>query len=108
MPTYDIHTDRDFRYIESGGGGPVLMLLHGLFGALSNFQGIISRFGDSYNVVVPMLPVYGLGLRNTGIGGLLDHVDACIVAVDELQAAVFRHQISLASRRPVNCQRWCG
>ena len=78
MSTHEIHEDGDFRYIESGGDGPVLLLLHGLFGALSNFQGIIARFGDSYNVVVPMLPVYGLGLRSTGIGGLLDHVDAFV------------------------------
>ena len=73
-----IHEDGDFRYIETGGEGPVLLLLHGLFGALSNFQGIIAGFGDRYNVVVPMLPVYGLGLRKTGLGGLLDHVDAFV------------------------------
>ena len=78
MPTHEIHEAGDFRYIATGGDGPVLLLLHGLFGALSNFQGIISRFGDRYNVVVPMLPVYGLGLRDTGIGGLLDHVDAFV------------------------------
>ena len=75
---YAIHEAGDFRYIETGGDGPVLMLLHGLFGALSNFQGIITGFRDSYNVVVPMLPVYGLGLRKTGLGGLLDHVDAFV------------------------------
>ena len=73
-----IHEDGDFRYIETGGQGPVLLLLHGLFGALSNFQGIISGFRDSYNVVVPMLPVYGLSLRKTGLGGLLDHVEAFV------------------------------
>ncbi len=76
MPEYQIHTDGKFRYIESGGEGPVLMLLHGLFGALSNFEGIISHFGKRYNVVVPMLPVYELSLRDTGLGGLLDFVTA--------------------------------
>ena len=74
MPNYELQTQGKFRFIESGGDGPVLMLLHGLFGALSNFQGIIAGFGESYNVVVPMLPVYDLPLRKTGIGGLRDYV----------------------------------
>lgn len=78
MPDPEIHEAGDFRYIATGGDGPVLMLLHGLFGALSNFQGIIAGFSKSYNVVVPILPVYELGLRKTGIGGLLDHVDAFV------------------------------
>ena len=51
----DLHIKEEhgFRYIESGGSGETLMLLHGLFGALSNFQGIIGKFSDKYNVVVP-------------------------------------------------------
>ena len=68
-------TDGPFRYIESDGDGPPLLLLHGLFGALSNFAGILERFGDSRRVVVPMLPVYELPLRKTGIGGLLKYVE---------------------------------
>ena len=74
MSSYDLKTDGKFSYIETGGEGPVLMLLHGLFGALSNFQGIISAFGNDYNVVVPMLPIYDLPLRKTGLGGLRDHL----------------------------------
>lgn len=73
MP-YALQTDDKFRFIESDGDGPTLMLLHGLFGALSNFEGIIERFGESYRVVVPMLPIYELSLRKTGIGGLRDYV----------------------------------
>ncbi len=52
------------------------MLLHGLFGALSNFEGIIAHFGKRYNVVVPMLPVYELSIKDTGLTGLLDFVTA--------------------------------
>ncbi len=74
MTHQELKQDGKFRYIESPGNGPVLMLLHGLFGALSNFQGILSGFGESYKVVVPMLPIYDLPLRNTGIGGLRDYV----------------------------------
>ena len=74
-PPYPLRTEGRFRYLESGGAGPALVLLHGLFGALSNFAGILERFGDSRRVVVPMLPVYELPLRKTGIGGLLTYVE---------------------------------
>lgn len=69
-----ITEEKGFRYIETGGQGEVLMLLHGLFGALSNFEGIISRFGGKYNVVVPILPIYELPLTEAGVGGLVDFV----------------------------------
>lgn len=74
MNSYELKQEGKFRYIESGGDGPVLMLLHGLFGTLSNFEGILSDFGKNYNVVVPMLPIYELPVLKTGLGGLLDYV----------------------------------
>ena len=35
-------------------------------------------------------------------------VDARLVEIDELEAGIIGHQMSFASLRPVNCQRWCG
>jgi 2-hydroxy-6-oxonona-2,4-dienedioate hydrolase len=67
-----IKEENGFRYIETGGTGSTLMLLHGLFGALSNFEGIVNRFSAKYNVVVPILPIYELPLTEAGIGGLVD------------------------------------
>lgn len=73
---YDIIEEGKFKYIESNPeNGKVLMLLHGLFGALSNFKGIIDIFSDEYNVVVPILPIYSLPLTDTGLGGLVDYVE---------------------------------
>lgn len=63
-----------FQYIESNAGGKVLMLLHGLFGAMSNFKEIFNRFGSKYNIVIPMLPIYTAPLREAGLKGLLDYV----------------------------------
>ena len=63
-----------FKYVETSKGKPVLLLLHGLFGALSNFKDLIEGFGENYNVVVPMLPIYELDLKNAGLGGLLSFV----------------------------------
>lgn len=66
--------EKGFRYIESGTPGDTLMLLHGLFGALSNFEGIINRFADKYNVVVPILPIYEMPIFEVSVMGLVEHV----------------------------------
>lgn len=63
-----------FRYIETKGGPQNIMLLHGLFGALSNFSGILDYFGSRYNVVVPMLPIFELPIRKVSVSGLVEHV----------------------------------
>ncbi len=51
-----------------------LLLLHGLFGALSNFAGIINHFSGRYNVVVPMLPIYEMPIFEVSVVGLVDFV----------------------------------
>ncbi|MEZ4958673.1 MAG: alpha/beta hydrolase [Saprospiraceae bacterium] len=71
---YAIKEDGGFRYIETKGGGENLLLLHGLFGALSNFNGILKHFGTTYNVIVPILPIFELPLRKLSVAGLVDHV----------------------------------
>ena len=71
----EIKEENGFRYIESGSDGPNLMLLHGLFGALSNFEGIINRFSANYNVVVPMLPIYEMPILEVSVSGLVDFVN---------------------------------
>lgn len=73
---YNTVEEGNFKYIETNGGEENLLLLHGLFGALSNFEGIISYFGDKYNVVVPILPIFDLPLRKVSVAGLVDHVVA--------------------------------
>ncbi len=71
---YPIKEEDSYRYVETGGDGEVLLLLHGLFGALSNFEGIIEEFSQRYNVVVPLLPIFELPIRKVSVSGLVDHV----------------------------------
>ncbi len=74
---YEIKQEGKFRYIEVGEGEP-LMLLHGLFGALSNFKDLIDYFSKRNKVVVPMLPLFDLDLLHTSVGGLEKHVQKFI------------------------------
>jgi 2-hydroxy-6-oxonona-2,4-dienedioate hydrolase len=66
---YEIKQEEKFRFIDEGHGEP-LVLLHGLFGALSNFVDLIEYFRNHYNVVVPILPLFELDLLHTTVGGL--------------------------------------
>jgi len=70
----EIKEEGKFKFIETGGGTENLVLLHGLFGALSNFQGIINHFGNHYNVIVPILPIFEIPLRKLSVTGLVNYV----------------------------------
>jgi pimeloyl-ACP methyl ester carboxylesterase len=75
--SYEIKQDGKFKFIEEGEGEP-LMLLHGLFGALSNFQPLIEHFRHTNKVIVPMLPLLDLDLLHTSVGGLQKFVQRFI------------------------------
>lgn len=75
---YELQEIEKYKFLETKGGDDVLLLLHGLFGALSNFEGIIDHFSKKYNVVVPMLPIFDLPIREATVSGLVDHVQAFV------------------------------
>jgi pimeloyl-ACP methyl ester carboxylesterase len=66
---FEIKQSDKFKFIEEGEGEP-LILLHGLFGALSNFSDLVNYFRHHNKVVVPMLPLLDLDLLHTSVGGL--------------------------------------
>ncbi|HRG32000.1 MAG: alpha/beta hydrolase [Saprospiraceae bacterium] len=72
--TLEIIQEGRFKYIESNKEGEVILLLHGLFGALSNFKGIIDYFGNRYRVIVPILPIYELPILQVSLSGLVNYV----------------------------------
>jgi pimeloyl-ACP methyl ester carboxylesterase len=71
---HTVTEDQDFKYVEEG-EGEVLMLLHGLFGALSNFYDIIEYFKSTHKVVIPILPLYELPIEETTVMGYVDYVE---------------------------------
>ena len=75
--SYEIKEDDKFRFIEEGEGEP-LVLLHGLFGALSNFGSLIEYFRQYNKVVVPILPLLDMDLLSTSVGGLAKFVNKFI------------------------------
>lgn len=66
---YEIQQDGKFKFVEIGEGEP-LILLHGLFGTLGNFEHTITHFSKTNKVIVPVLPLLDLDLLHTSVGGL--------------------------------------
>lgn len=76
---YEIRHFGKFKYVEEGEGEP-LILLHGLFGALSNFKDLVDHFKQTHKVIIPMLPLFDLSLLDTTVAGLAKHVQKFIDA----------------------------
>jgi len=63
----DVITEGKYRYIEIGEGKPII-ILHGLMGGLSNFQGVTNHFPKKgYKVLVPELPIYDMPMLKTTV-----------------------------------------
>jgi len=69
---YPITTEGKYQFVETKGQGETLILLHGLFGTLDNFQYLLKDFGKTYNVIAPIMPVFELPLRHVSVAGLVD------------------------------------
>ncbi|MHB9147183.1 MAG: alpha/beta fold hydrolase [Candidatus Amoebophilus sp.] len=72
-----VRKENDFSYIEEG-EGEILLLLHGLFGALSNWEHVVACFSKNYKVIIPLIPIYEMPIRKANMDGLVEFIDAFI------------------------------
>ncbi|MCA8832199.1 alpha/beta fold hydrolase [Hymenobacter pini] len=73
-----------FQYVDEG-TGEVLLLLHGLFGALSNWQDVVQHFSPTYRVIIPLLPIYDMPLLKAGVPGLVNFVEDFLAEINLTQ-----------------------
>ena len=75
---FEINKEKNFKYIEEGDGLPII-ILHGLMGGLSNFNGVITFFKDKgFKVLMPVLPIYNLPILKTSVRELSSFLDRFI------------------------------
>ena len=72
-----VKEEGEFKYVDEG-AGTIVLLLHGLFGALSNWDHVITEFSKKYRVVIPMLPIYSMPTRETDLEGLVHFLERFI------------------------------
>ena len=80
-----VKEEKGYQYVDEGEGQP-LILLHGLFGALSNWESVVERFSKNFRVLIPMLPIYTMPLKKAGLEGLTQFLEGFIAfaALDKM------------------------
>lgn len=76
-----------FQYIEKG-EGPAIVVLHGLFGALSNFSSVFETFSKDYQVIIPIMPLYEKTEIEPSIEGLTTYIEQ-FIAYKGLNRCIF-------------------
>lgn len=71
---YFLKKEKSFSYLEMGEGTPII-ILHGLMGGLSNFDGVVNYFPEKgYKVLIPELPIYDLPVLKTTVKNIALYV----------------------------------
>lgn len=78
---------KELKYSEKG-NGQAIVLLHGLFGNLSNWSETIEHFSKSYRVITPILPIYEGAWQGDALEDLVDYVHAIITKLN-IEKATF-------------------
>lgn len=72
-------TEGKFKYLKVGEGTPII-ILHGLMGGLSNFEGVVNHFPKKgYEVWVPELPIYDKPLLKTTVKNFAEYLHEFIL-----------------------------
>ncbi|MDP4266005.1 MAG: alpha/beta hydrolase [Bacteroidota bacterium] len=74
---YVLRKENNFEYLEEGEGHTII-LLHGLFGALSNFEDVINYFSKKFKIVVPLMPLYTMPILSTTVRHLGTYIEEFI------------------------------
>jgi len=73
-----LRTEGRYTYMEVGEGQPIIVL-HGLMGGLSNFDGVVQFFSEKgYSVIIPELPVYSMSLAKTNVKSFAKYLEEFI------------------------------
>ncbi len=71
---YQVKKEGKFQFVDEG-QGEVLLLLHGLFGALSNWNSVVEEFKKDFRVIIPLMPIYTMPRRKASVEGLVDFIE---------------------------------
>ena len=64
--------DKDY-YVEEGKGNPIV-LLHGLFGALSNWKSVVSYFSKTNRIIIPRIPLTEVDVKEANLESLTEFI----------------------------------
>ena len=74
---YHIIEESGFKYVDVG-QGETIMLLHGLFGALSNWEELVSDLKTTHRVVIPLMPIFDINMKSATVDGLTTFIESFV------------------------------
>jgi 2-hydroxy-6-oxonona-2,4-dienedioate hydrolase len=74
-------------YLEVGRGRPVV-LLHGIFGSIHNWEGFLRQAPEGYRFIIPAIPVFDMPLEQCTIEGLGEYVADLLTRLDLRQVVL--------------------
>lgn len=74
---FEVKEEGSYRYIDAG-EGEVMLLLHGLFGALSNWDGVLEHYAKTHRVMIPILPIYEMPVKKAGLDALTRFIEGFV------------------------------
>lgn len=75
MNHLNLKKENSYEYVEFG-EGQTIIILHGLMGGLSNFNGVLSFFPKKgYKVIMPMLPLYEKPIADTTVKAFAEYLN---------------------------------
>src|SRR5699024_2691998 len=81
---FEVYKEGNFEYLHISSGKPEsqnLVFLHGMFGGLSNYDPLLKEI-QGYNVFVPKIPIYELGMREISIRRLTEWLRTFLQELD--------------------------
>lgn len=81
---YKVHEKNGFEYLHistEASNAQNLILLHGMFGGLSNYDPLLKQI-HGYTIFVPKIPIYELGMREISISRLTEWLRSFCEALD--------------------------
>ena len=56
------------------GKGDIILLLHGLFGELSNWKSVVNHFSKTHKIIIPKIPITEIDVKNANLEDLTSFV----------------------------------
>ena len=56
------------------GKGEIILLLHGLFGELSNWKSVVNHFSKTHKIIIPKIPITEIDVKNANLKDLTTFV----------------------------------
>ena len=85
-------------YVNTG-NGPVVILLHGLFGNFGLWKKTVHALNERYHVIVPRFPIFDLPLQNTNVKYLVKVLEEFIEWNQLKNVTLVGHAIGGQARR---------